>query len=274
VTGARIGAYAWDNDVGKTDGAHAPILRGDRPNDRCERVPLMSGVPGSLVGVFIVDQIGKLCRASERTSRSATLRRGQFSQPMVTPRAGWHRHLSLSRCSSSDGPTVGLLLALVLVRRGHDTRTMLALGVGLGPLMAVVASDAIKRRDPNSPALLLEPGIHHGGQLDVLVLVQGEPADVQPIRANLEAVRARLGLLTVARAVAYEWTEGDLDNEVVTAGRRALADAADRLPVRGAELSLWPGPVDVVAERFRSRHIGGLVLVATAEPRVGRAVSG
>jgi len=170
--------------------------------------------------------------------------------------------------------TVGLLLALVLVRRGHDTRTMLALGVGLGPLMAVVASDAIKRRDPNSPALLLEPGIHHGGQLDVLVLVQGEPADVQPIRANLEAVRARLGLLTVARAVAYEWTEGDLDNEVVTAGRRALADAADRLPVRGAELSLWPGPVDVVAERFRSRHIGGLVLVATAEPRVGRAVSG
>jgi len=107
-----------------------------------------------------------------------------------------------------------------------------------------------------------------------LVLVQGEPADVQPIRANLEAVRARLGLLTVARAVAYEWTEGDLDNEVVTAGRRALADAADRLPVRGAELSLWPGPVDVVAERFRSRHIGGLVLVAAAEPRVGPAVSG
>lgn len=83
-----------------------------------------------------------------------------------------------------------------------------------------------------------------------------------------------LGKLTVARAAAYERVEGDGEIEVAASDRSALADAAEALPVFGAELALWPGPVEAVTERFRRRHPRGLVLAATAEPNAGTAISG
>lgn len=170
--------------------------------------------------------------------------------------------------------TVGVAMALVLVIRGHDARITVALGVGLGPLMAIVMSDTIRRREPTASPLVFEPGVDRGGPLDVMVLVQGDPEDVRSVLPTLEAVRSELGVPTLARAGAYEWVEGDRDNDVVTARPSALVDAADRLPVAGAELALWPGPVGVAVERFRRLHQRALVLLEIAEPSVGTAVSG
>lgn len=157
---------------------------------------------------------------------------------------------------------VGVVLALILVRRGHDARTMVAIGAGLGPLMALVASETIRRREIAARALILQPGIDHGGPLDVLVLVPDERVAVEELRPTIESVRGELGVATVGRAVAYEWVEGDLDNDVVSAGERELREAATRLAAPGAELALLPGRIDTVVERFERRERRTLVLTA------------
>ncbi len=170
--------------------------------------------------------------------------------------------------------TVGTVLALVLVARGHDARTMIGLGLGLGPLMAVVASDTIRRRERWAEPLVLEPGDDLGGPLDVLIVVPGDPGEVVSVRPDLEAVVSALGTLVLARPVAYEWAECGTDEPVVREGHRVLREAADRLGVFGAQLALCPGPVDVVVARFRRRHPAGLVLVVATGPGDGAESSG
>lgn len=221
------------------------------------------GVPGSLVGVCLTRPFGlsmpdSQLHALARQPLSVLSVEGQeaagglASSPWAMPGffAGWIG--------------IGLSLALLLVRRGHDTRTMIALGIGLGPLMALVASETIRRRESSATALTLQHGIDRGGLLDVLVLVQDGDCDVdvEGLVPTIESVRGELGLLTLARAVPYEWLEGDLDNEVVRAGERALVDAEARLAVRGAELALLPGRVDRAVERFGRRRRRRLVLTA------------
>jgi len=170
--------------------------------------------------------------------------------------------------------TIGTVLALILVARGHDARTMIGLGLGLGPLMAIVASDTIRRKERWAAPLVLQPGDHLGGHVDVLIVVRGDPDDVVSIRPNLKAVVPVLGKLVLARPVAYEWADGSADERVVQDEHRALVEAADRLRVLGAELVLWPGPVDRAIERFRRRHRSGLVLVTMAGPGGGAVASG
>jgi hypothetical protein len=82
---------------------------------------------------------------------------------------------------------VGVLVGLGLGRRGHDRRLMTALGVGLGPLMLMVGSEAL-RREREAVPLVLSPGADHGGDLDVLVLVQHDPNHVRSLAPMLEAV--------------------------------------------------------------------------------------
>lgn len=157
---------------------------------------------------------------------------------------------------------LGVVLALVLVRRGHDARTMVALGAGLGPLMALVVSDSIRRRDREAQALVIQSGVDHGGPLDVLVLAHDSGSAVEDLATTIESVRDELGLLTVGRTVAYEWVEGDLDNEVVRSGESELRDAAIRLAAVDAELVLLPGRIDRAVERFEDRGRRTLVLLA------------
>lgn len=164
---------------------------------------------------------------------------------------------------------MGVLTALVLVRRGHDRKMMVALGVGLGPLMLLVASDTVRRREGEARPLVIEPGADHGGGLDVLVLVQGRPDDVRSVLPSVAALRSELRTLTLARAVAYEWLEEDLDNEVVMAASSALLAARDMLPIGGAELALHPGTPKAVADRFDAQHGRTLVLFAIEESTTG-----
>ena len=159
---------------------------------------------------------------------------------------------------------LGLFVAVGLARRGHDCRTMLALGAGLGPLMLVVASDVICRREREARALLLAPGIDHGGDLDIIVLVQDRPEHVRSILPNLDAVKADLGRLVIARAVDYEWLEDDLDNEVVDLATSDLVAARELVPITGPALVVCPGAAGQ-ARSFAPPGRRTLVLVAMGE---------
>lgn len=156
---------------------------------------------------------------------------------------------------------VGVVLALLLARRGHDRRLMLALGIGLGPLMGIIAVDALRRRERSTPRLVLAPGTAQGGDLDVLVLVEGGPDAVAALAPTLQAIAPELGTVTLARVVDHEWLEDDEPNAVVEEAKEALATAGDLLPVDPA-LIVLPGTAEEATRTFRDRPGPSLVLVA------------
>lgn len=160
---------------------------------------------------------------------------------------------------------VGVVIAVALIRRGHDARTMLAMGAGLGPLMVVVAADCIRHRDRTASPLVLRPGDHLGGPLDVVALVQDATVDIEGLLPTIQSVQADLGSLTLARAVAFEDVEDGPEGEIARRAERELSEIAALLPVRGVTLMLLPGSVADAAERYgHRRHT--LVLTAIAPP--------
>lgn len=161
---------------------------------------------------------------------------------------------------------IGVLVGLALARRGHHRRTMAALGFGLGPLMSIVASDAVKRREREARPFVLSPGVDHGGELDVLVHIQHGAEHIRSVAATLNAVESDIGTLTLARTVDYEWLEGDADNDVVEAASTALVMARDLVPISNPALLVFPGTVDSTARRFAGRSGRTLVLVAIDGP--------
>jgi hypothetical protein len=160
---------------------------------------------------------------------------------------------------------IGVLVGLGLARRGHHRRTMAALGVGLGPLMFVVASDAVKRRERETRPLVLSPGVDHGGELDILVHIQHSPEHIRSVAPTLRAVESDIGTLTLARTVGYEWLEDDADNDVVASASSALLMARDLVPIRSPALVVFPGTVDATVRRFAARSRRTLLLVAIDE---------
>lgn len=158
---------------------------------------------------------------------------------------------------------VGVLLAVALGRRWHDRRLMIALGVGLGPLMTIVASPAVNtRRAARPPALA--PGFDHGGDLDVLVLIQEAPESVRTVVPTFTAVAAEMRVLTLARVVTYEWLEEE-GNEEIDAATWVLVAARQLVPIRLASLVLLPGTPALAARRFPEHRGRTLVLHAVDE---------
>lgn len=161
---------------------------------------------------------------------------------------------------------IGLVVARHLIRRGHEPRSMIAIGLGLGPLMGLVASSASLRRRSAQPLTLAE-GTNHGGLVHVLVLIPGATADIAAIVPMLEAIAPDLAVLTLARPVPYEMLHDDLDASFMEANKAALSKAADLVPIRAPALALWPGPPSVVVAHFRGKYPRNLVLIA-AKSRV------
>jgi hypothetical protein len=160
----------------------------------------------------------------------------------------------------------GLVIAAILIRRGHDTRSMIAMGAGLGPLMLIVANDTIQHREAATAPVVVSAGVDRGGPIDVLVLIQGDPRDVSTVLPSLSAIGSDLGQLILGRIVDYEWLEGDLDNDAVVAASDALARAAAQLPFGEVEQAILPGTVATARTRFQQQHRHPLVLSAHASP--------
>lgn len=164
---------------------------------------------------------------------------------------------------------VGVVLALVLVRRGHDARITVVVGAGLGPLMALKLSRTIREQEAEAPPLVLRPGADHGGQLNVLVLVQKAGSPLDYVLSEVHSLRDELGFVTVAQAVTYETLEGDVDDDVIRSADSELYDTAMQLGVPDAELALVPGRSDHVAERLG--HERGLDVVLVVDARTSLA---
>jgi nucleotide-binding universal stress UspA family protein len=143
---------------------------------------------------------------------------------------------------------IGLLLALVMGRHGHDPFPWWLLGTLLGPLALPLAIAAERRRGER--AWLVRSGRPGRGPVDVLVGLDGSAEAAAALAAVLELLGPRLGRLTLATVI-------DLDASVEH--DRAMARARAELERRGRLVQLrlstgQHGPDD-------GRRVPALVLV-------------
>lgn len=118
---------------------------------------------------------------------------------------------------------IGLVLSIVMGRRGHNSLGWLVLGALLGPLSVLLAVDAKRHDERLDPVLLAGrlPATSGTGPVDVLVGYDGSPESVAAMDAVVELFGDRLGRLTVATVVPY----GD-----IRAQERLATEELQRLP--------------------------------------------
>ena len=106
---------------------------------------------------------------------------------------------------------IGVILAVVMGRRGHSGFGWLVLGTVLGPLGVILALDAGRHGERLQPLSLADraPVSQGPGSVDVLVGTDGSPESAAAMDAAVELLGDRLGRLTLATVVPY----GDLRAE-------------------------------------------------------------
>jgi hypothetical protein len=129
---------------------------------------------------------------------------------------------------------IGVATAVVMGRRGHDPFAWLVLGIMLGPLALPLAVGTARHPGLTRPRRLLA-GAPAGGQVDLLVGIDGSAQAAAAMDAALDALGARLGRLTLAAVtdvdatVAHQREEARLRQELQRQADRAQA----RLAVTG-----------------------------------------
>jgi nucleotide-binding universal stress UspA family protein len=152
---------------------------------------------------------------------------------------------------------IGVVLSIVMGRRGHDSFAWLVLGAVLGPLGIVLAIDAWRHGEHTRPTSLAGngPATVGCGLVDALVGYDGSPESAAAMQGVVELLGDRLGRLAVATVVPF----GEIwDQERMAA--QGLRRLADRTPGRALELEVLHGRPSAA---LRQRAIeGGFELIA------------
>lgn len=158
--------------------------------------------------------------------------------------------------------SIGVVLWLVLGRRGHDGTTWFLIGTLLGPLGVLLAVDAVQHDEP-AAALLEVPGGGHAGNVDILVGADGSPAARAALRSAIDLFGPSLGRVTFVRVVPFD---GGLDAD--REARRAAEAEAARSPQLEPGIEVRRGhPATVIAEVARQGEYDLVVVGTRAEGR-------
>ena len=95
---------------------------------------------------------------------------------------------------------IGLVLSIVMHRRGQLGYAWLVLGVLMGPMAIVFAWDTLRHDATNGPQVI-DPGVPRRGSIDVLVGVDGSAGSSAAVDAAVELFQHGLGRLTLAAVI-------------------------------------------------------------------------
>ena len=117
---------------------------------------------------------------------------------------------------------IGLVLSIVMGRRGHDSFGWLVTGTLLGPLAVVLAIDARRRAEQLDPANLRKgpPAIASSGPIDVLVGFDGSPESRAAIDTVPTLLDDRLELLHGQPAAALSEYAAEGGYSLIAVGTR------------------------------------------------------
>lgn len=166
---------------------------------------------------------------------------------------------------------VGVVIADVLARRGHDRRTMTALGVALGPLLAALALGSARWRSAAIEPIVLD-GVPDRGGRRMMVAVGGGGEDVADVESVFDLVGTGQVDL-VARVDIEDVAEGErgiANSRTATRAVGALRGAASFVPDHYPRLILVAGPPRTALADFAAEQ-GYDVVVATGAERDRRS---
>ena len=103
----------------------------------------------------------------------------------------------------------GVVLALIMGRRGHAPFSWGALGVVFGPLCIPLALSST-RREQEARAQQVGAGIDGSGPLDVVVGVDGSAEATAALRTVVRMLGPQLGRLTIASVLDFDTAESDM----------------------------------------------------------------
>lgn len=166
---------------------------------------------------------------------------------------------------------IGLVLSIVMGRRGHDSVGWLVSGTLLGPLALVLAFDALHESERLEPANVRPgpPAIPSRGPIDVLVGFDGSPEARGAIDAVPALLGDRLGRLTVATVVPY----GEI-REQERLATRALRSLEGRATGLECDLELLHGHPAEALSQYASEGGYGLIAVGTRGAGITKAILG
>lgn len=146
---------------------------------------------------------------------------------------------------------IGVVLSLVMGRRGYYRFSWLVLGALLGPLAIVLALDSWRHHEQLAPTVLVEaPAARSSGTVDVLVGHDGSPEAAAVVEAAVELLGPRLGRLTLATVVPF-----DVGARSESLAAAALRRVADMPQTPSAELEILHGrPAEALQRRAIEGH--------------------
>jgi nucleotide-binding universal stress UspA family protein len=152
---------------------------------------------------------------------------------------------------------IGLMLSLLMGRRGHDAWSWLVLGTLLGPFAIALAIDAARHRDARI-GRRVATGTAMGGPVDVLVGIDGSPESDAAAVGVLALFGPRLGRVTLAAVVPY-----DTGREVERAAERNLAHVERHFEEGEAEAEVLHGRPSESLGRFAREAGYDLLAIGT-----------
>lgn len=166
---------------------------------------------------------------------------------------------------------IGLLLSIVMGRRGHDSFGWLVTGTLLGPLAVVLAIDARRRAERLAPANLRKgpPAIPSTGPVDVVVGFDGSPESRAAIAAVPALLGDRLGRLAVATVVPY----GEIREQERLAAK-ALQGLEGRAVGVECDLELLHGQPAAALNQYAVEGGFSLIAVGTRGAGITKAILG
>lgn len=159
----------------------------------------------------------------------------------------------------------GLLAAYVMKRRGHEFRSLAALGLALGPLYIPLALQHA-RSEPDVKPLPLNRGDAGDGSVDVLIGLRGSADCVSDALPVIDLLEPRIGRVTIAAAVDYE-SAGSNDWSDAKSAAAVELDLASILASQCCrpETVIVPGPPDYAFVRYAQQNGHHLLLITEAE---------
>jgi nucleotide-binding universal stress UspA family protein len=145
--------------------------------------------------------------------------------------------------------TIGITLAVLMGRRGHNAFEWFLLGTILGPIALPLAWGRIgsEPRAPNREVVDAAPG-RGTGPVDVLVGIDGSAESEAALRTAVEILGPRIGRLTLASVTEFDYgsPQAQADTKRALEGLRAMAASAK---VSGPGIVVLSGrPADALSD--------------------------
>jgi nucleotide-binding universal stress UspA family protein len=167
---------------------------------------------------------------------------------------------------------LGVSMAVVMGRRGHQPFMWLVLGIVFGPLVLPLAASAIRRDEPGLFERL-SLGRVGTGSVDVLVGIDGSAQAEQALRKGVSLFGRRIGRLTLAAVLDYDVASGSVLAEDPQKAQRDLVRTAKTTSPQPETVVLSGRPAEAL-RKYAVEEAYDVIVVGRRGHGVNRVVLG